>query len=156
MQSRLVKRERVYVMGFTIDIPLSKQFQIKLNKEVMKQLVKLQRYLTLPPTEQIVALRTTHEDPDMQRWVIGYPVSHRFPTLKEYSYYDLPAGTYFVGTKGQKLEFVYEKMTTHWVLNEMYDTLPVLFECYTIAGNNKKIQVFSHVKLKVNEQQQYA
>lgn len=157
MQARLVKRERSYMVGISVSIPRSTNQTIKLNKTVMKRLVSLQRYLTIQGTEEIIALCPVSPLTSLnQEWIIGYHVPHRFPVNKEFSLHEIPGGTYFVGTRGTKLETIYDTMQNHWIMTEMYDQLPTLFERYTIAGDNKRIEVYSRVRPKISEHQHYA
>ncbi|WP_342527741.1 GyrI-like domain-containing protein [Chryseomicrobium sp. FSL W7-1435] len=157
MQARLVKRERSYMVGIAVSVPSEQSQLIKLNKAIMKQLVSLQRYLSLQGTEEVIALSAPNQQADSdQQWVIGYPVPHRFPVHKEFSLCELPSGTYFVGEKGAKIELTYKTMRHHWIMAEMYDSLSTIFERYTITGDDKRVEVFSRVKPKIVDQQIYA
>lgn len=156
MQARLVKRERRYMIGIPVIIPASKRQQIKLNRSIMKQLVPLQRYLSLPGTEEIVAYHLQEKASGDSEWIIGYSVLSRFPPFKDYILQELPAGTYFVGAKGIKVDTVYDTMKNHWIMTDMYAPLPVLFECYTIAGEHKDVHVYWKVKPQTTTEQKYA
>ena len=156
MQARLVKRDRSYMIGISVTIPSAKRNQIKLNKSVMKRLVSLQRYLTLPGTEEIIAFPSNKTGLEGDEWIIGYSVVSRFPPFKDYELHELPGGTYFVGAQNVKLESVYSMMKSHWIMTEMYKPLPVLFECYTISGDHKDVQVYWKVKSQSLTEQKYA
>lgn len=157
MQARLVKRERSYMVGIAVSIPSDQQQHIKLSKTVMKRLVSLQRYLTLQGTEEIIAIRSSKQHIEGHfDWVIGYDVPRRFLVHRDFTLCEVPSGTYFVGTKGARVDSVYTSMKSHWIMAEMYDENKTLFERYTISGEDKRVEVFSRVKAKTNPLQNYA